>query len=316
MTLYAAIDMGSGAMRVLYARMGENGVPVVEGRKNYRYFLGDDIRNGIFSDLRMGEVVNACAEAMADIRTSGATFVGATATEAFRIASNGAQLMDMVRKQTGLQMQIISGEDELRMSYQGAAPYIHPHYGDIIFADSGGGSTEVAHINHQSGNVHGWTSLKLGLMTHLHEMGEEDVTSPERFDALKEIFKNIIVSGCNKSEININNKSLVIAGAPLFLTAYLNDLSEKERADYHAPGEDVSYDTIYNLARKVCAMGKIGRGNDPLIGKNRFETFVPATAKCLALMEVFGANSFQAVPSGLAMALVLDYVVKSESESA
>lgn len=313
MSLYAAIDMGSGAMRVIYARIDAQGVPVVVHRKGYRYFLADEVKRGVFSELRMAEVVNACVEAMADIRASGATFVGATATEVFRAASNGMQLIERVREKAGLPMRIITGEDELRMSYQGAVPYIHRNYDSIIFADSGGASTEVAHINHKAGDVHGWVSLKMGLMTHLHEMGHEDITTPERFNAIKDLFKEIIVSGCKENGIEPSKQALVIAGAPMFLTAYMNDVADRNRNDYQAPGEDVSYAAMLALAEKMCAMGKTGRSQDPLIGKNPFESFVPATAKCLALMEVFGADSFQAVPSGIALTLVLEHLQQSES---
>lgn len=313
MTLLAAIDMGTGAMRTYFARIGVDGVPIVEDRKNYRYTLADDIRRGIFSDESMAEVLSCCAQAIADIRANGAVFAGAAATEAFRKASNGEELLKLIQTNVGLSVRLISGEDELRMSYQGAAPYVHHAYDSIIFADSGAGSTEVAHISHKQRYVHNWVSLKMGLVTHLHEMGEEDITSPERFSAIKHAFKEIILTGCKENGINPGGQSLVIAGASMFLAAYLQETLGQERNDYQVPGEEISYETMSELAHKICAMGKLGRSKDPIIGRNPSETFVPAAAKCLALMEVFGAKSFQAVPSGIALAMFLEQLHQSES---
>src|SRR3546814_3318015 len=65
------------------------------------------------------------------------------ATEACRRASNGAQFIERVRRETGIALNIISAEEEARLAVLGCHILLEPGEGPAMIFDIGGGSTEL-----------------------------------------------------------------------------------------------------------------------------------------------------------------------------
>ena len=109
----------------------------------------------------------------------------AAATAAMREAANGQDFAERVKAETGIEIQIISGVDEARISLAGACSVLnHDTQEDMLLFDIGGGSTEFirAHAQQRIDDI----SRKLGVVrlveAHLHS----DPPSPEDYAALKQ----------------------------------------------------------------------------------------------------------------------------------
>jgi exopolyphosphatase/guanosine-5'-triphosphate,3'-diphosphate pyrophosphatase len=77
-------------------------------------------------------------------RELGATDVRAVGTAAIRRAANGAALVGAVRAACGLEIQVLSGEEEARLAFIGAAGTLdHRPAGELGVVDVGGGSSEL-----------------------------------------------------------------------------------------------------------------------------------------------------------------------------
>ena len=100
------------------------------------------------------------AHLVAQARQDGAERIGLVGTEALRNASDGPQLVVRVREQTRLQLRILSGELEARLSYLGGTSFRVTQDQPATVVDVGGGSTEVVH-GIGTRPVNG-SSLKLG----------------------------------------------------------------------------------------------------------------------------------------------------------
>lgn len=139
--LYASIDIGTNsALLLISERRGGILEPVVQKAAVPR--VGRNLAvTGRISDESFRALTEALDSFLAEIRDRGARLVGAVATQAFRAASNGPELLAKVSGQLGCEARIIAGPEESRLGYLAVADR-HPSP-DLAVLDVGGGSTEA-----------------------------------------------------------------------------------------------------------------------------------------------------------------------------
>lgn len=143
MTRVAAIDCGTNSVRLLIADVDSAGLRDVERRMEI-VRLGEGVdRTGRLSDEALARTMAALDTYARRIDESGATAVRMVATSATRDAANRDEFVTGVRSRLGVPPEVISGDEEARLSYAGAT-YDLP--GDVaspyLVVDIGGGSTE------------------------------------------------------------------------------------------------------------------------------------------------------------------------------
>jgi exopolyphosphatase/guanosine-5'-triphosphate,3'-diphosphate pyrophosphatase len=111
--------------------------------------------------------------------------VRAVATAAIRSAENGAELVDAIRAATGLIVEILSGQEEARLAFVGAAGTLeHRPAGDLGVVDVGGGSSELV-VGDVDRGVRWWTSIALGSGTIAYSHLASDPPSTTQLDAAR-----------------------------------------------------------------------------------------------------------------------------------
>ena len=65
-------------------------------------------------------------------------------TSAIRDASNGLEVLDRIRERTGVELQVLSGEDEARLTFLAVRRWFGWSAGRLLVLDIGGGSLELA----------------------------------------------------------------------------------------------------------------------------------------------------------------------------
>jgi exopolyphosphatase / guanosine-5'-triphosphate,3'-diphosphate pyrophosphatase len=137
----AAIDCGTNSIRLLIADVADATVTDVSRRMEI-VRLGEGVdRTGRLADAALARTRKALLGYAAEIAELGVTRVRMCATSASRDASNAADFRDMVRGVLGADPEVISGEQEARLSFAGAVAGLsaEPPY---LIVDIGGGSTE------------------------------------------------------------------------------------------------------------------------------------------------------------------------------
>jgi exopolyphosphatase / guanosine-5'-triphosphate,3'-diphosphate pyrophosphatase len=142
--LCAAIDIGSNTTRVLVAELIDGQLKkVMEQRAYTRISKAVDEAGAICPD-KVQEVGELVATQVRLARELGAEEIRAVATAAVREASNGPAVAAAISAAAGVDVEILSGEEEGRLSFIGATKGLgHPAEGSIGVVDVGGGSTEV-----------------------------------------------------------------------------------------------------------------------------------------------------------------------------
>lgn len=146
---YAAIDIGSNAVRLLIKKVtriestGENKFSKV-------LLLRIPLRLG-FDVFEKGEISPVKEERMRRLMKAYRHLMKiyevdsfrACATSAMRDAKNGKSIIKKIAKSTGIQIEIIDGQEEAQMIYNNHIECMEDRNGNYMYVDVGGGSTEV-----------------------------------------------------------------------------------------------------------------------------------------------------------------------------
>lgn len=142
----AAIDVGSNSVKVAIAEGdGQRSLKVLKDASVVTRLAEGMDRNGQLSQEAQDRALAAIRDHIALAAALGADSVRIVATSAVRDARNGPGFASAVRSSFGIEMEIISGDDEGRLSYSAVARDAGLGLGDseIAVVDVGGGSTEV-----------------------------------------------------------------------------------------------------------------------------------------------------------------------------
>jgi exopolyphosphatase/guanosine-5'-triphosphate,3'-diphosphate pyrophosphatase len=134
-----------------------------------------------FSDLTIERTAGVVADFVAISRSSQADRVVAVATAAVRDASNAPTLLDRIRAESGVEVRVISGEEEARYSFLGAVHGLSVTAG-LVF-DIGGGSLEVTRFAGRA-PVESW-SLPLGALLMSDRYLRHDPPTSEEIKELR-----------------------------------------------------------------------------------------------------------------------------------
>lgn len=148
MTRVAAIDCGTNSTRLLVADADAQGNLTDLYRDMRITRLGQNVdHSGILSEAALARTFAAAKEYHQKIVELGATRIRVVATSATRDARNRSDFIAGMREALGVEPEVISGEEEAALSFQGAISAlpgleIKGGAGDYLVVDIGGGSTE------------------------------------------------------------------------------------------------------------------------------------------------------------------------------
>lgn len=150
----AAIDIGSNAIRLLINYVEQNGTVEFKKAEFIRVpiRLGEDVfTQGRVGDLKRDKLCEAMQAFSYLMKTFNVKHYRACATSAMREAENGAEIVDYIRLNSGVNIEIISGKEEAETIFEaGDIAGLMNADKSYLYVDVGGGSTEITiYSNHQ-----------------------------------------------------------------------------------------------------------------------------------------------------------------------
>lgn len=148
MPRFAAIDCGTNSIRLLVADVTIHDDGTTHLRDVHREMRIVRLGEGVDATGRLGvAALGRTRDALADYtlvcKRKGAERVRMVATSATRDADNRDEFFGMTRAVLGVEAEVISGDEEARLSFTGAVGELEPDDGPFVVTDVGGGSTEV-----------------------------------------------------------------------------------------------------------------------------------------------------------------------------
>ncbi len=182
----AAIDIGSNSIREIIADVGSNGSIRVVDELKAAPRLGSGVeRTGRLSPTAMRNAVAALTRMAMLARELGAHRTETVATSAVRDARNGADFINLVREETGLDVRVLNGEDEARLSFRSARAHFDLVSGRAVVMDIGGGSLELSLS--ADGLIERLISLPLGAI----RMTEQFLRGDDPIKGLRKLRKHV-----------------------------------------------------------------------------------------------------------------------------
>jgi exopolyphosphatase/guanosine-5'-triphosphate,3'-diphosphate pyrophosphatase len=140
----ACIDIGSNTTRLLVAGCEPGRLEEVHQERSFTQLRRGVLDGGLISPEKIAEVVAVVSSQLALARELGSAEIHGVATAAVRRAVNGADLVAAIRDACGLEVVVLSEEQEARMAFIGAARTLgHSPDGELGVVDVGGGSSEL-----------------------------------------------------------------------------------------------------------------------------------------------------------------------------
>ena len=177
---YAAIDIGSNAIRLLVKES------VIKSKNDF-YFkkisltripvrLGKDVfSSGFISNSTISKLIKAIKAFKLIVEINEVNFLRACATSAMREASNSQIICEQILKETNINLEIISGDEEARLIFSNFHLSSLDETSNYIFIDVGGGSTELSLI--EGGVKTASKSFKVGSVRQLNVVDTKNVKS-------------------------------------------------------------------------------------------------------------------------------------------
>ena len=293
--LFAAIDIGSNAGRLMFANAYEKeGTAHVEKATLIRIplRLGSDVfKKGKISAKRTETLLKTMQAFKLLIDVYNPVAFKAVATAALREARNGKSIVSRIEEETGIKMKIIDGREEANIIRKNIGFILPPENRYSLFVDVGGGSTELSLTD--GDKLIDLRSFKIGTIRILNEQvpeGEWDALSGWLDAHCEEVMQaNIIGSGGNINKIN------KIYGNPQSITLFQFQLT---RAYEHLRS--------FSLEDRVDKLG---------LRPDRADVIVPAAQIFLFIMHHCQAESIVVPKIGLVDGLVHELYRKEKSKS-
>ncbi|MFC9561736.1 Ppx/GppA phosphatase family protein [Agromyces sp. NPDC056965] len=178
------LDVGSNTVHLLVveAHPGARPIPTASHKSVLRLmrYLEPD---GAISDEGVAAILTAVGGAASAARDAGIEELLAFATSAIREAANGEAVLDLVERDTGVRLQVLSGDDESRLTYLAVRRWYGWSAGRLLLFDIGGGSLELAQGIDEVPDVA--RSLPLGAGRSTISFLPDDPPSPEQVARLR-----------------------------------------------------------------------------------------------------------------------------------
>ncbi|NYD68816.1 Ppx/GppA phosphatase family protein [Agromyces atrinae] len=179
------LDVGSNTVHLLIvdAHPGARPIPDSSHKSVLRLmrYLTDD---GAISDDGVTAIVDAVRAAVRAGEAAGIEELLPFATSALREATNGAAVLALIAAETGVELQVLSGIDEARITFLAVRRWYGWSAADMLLFDIGGGSLEIA----AGGDEYPEVALSLPLGAGRSTIGflHDDPPTQAQMDALRE----------------------------------------------------------------------------------------------------------------------------------
>jgi len=189
--LCAAIDIGSNTTRVLVAEPVDGQLKMVMQQRAYTRIGAAITEDGAIDQPKIQEVAEVVATQVRLAEELGAEIIKPVATAAIREATNTAEVVHAIAEIAGVRVEVLSGEEEGRLSFIGATKTLgHPVDGRIGVVDVGGGSTEII-IGKISKEPKQIASFPVGSGSLADELLTSDPPSPSELRKVRERIEDL-----------------------------------------------------------------------------------------------------------------------------
>jgi exopolyphosphatase/guanosine-5'-triphosphate,3'-diphosphate pyrophosphatase len=287
----AAIDCGTNSIRLLVADVGA-GKLVDVAREMRIVRLGQDVdATGRLAPDALERTRVALAEYAAIVWDAGVERVRMVATSATRDAANRDDFFAMVRQTLGTDAEVITGEEEARLSFTGAVSDLDPAAGPFAVVDVGGGSTEVVlgDWDGEQAEVTAARSVDVGCVRITERHLRSDPPTAEEIDAAEQFAARTLREAFVEVPVDQACTWVGVAGTVTTLSAVAQRLPEYDPQRIHL--SRLSLQTVRRTAADLLAATHQQRAANPAIHPGRVDVIAGGALIVRILAEELHARA-------------------------
>ncbi len=297
--IVASIDIGSNTVLLLIAKIDKKN-NIIHSIKNF--YKSPRISKGLLpgseiSNDKINELLNVLEEYNKIIASYSCKNVFVTATNAFRIASNAHNILQLIKTRFDWDVNIISGPEEAKLSFYGAAFPFQNNIESKTVIDIGGGSTEI--ISGNSIKIKYLNSFNIGVVS-LTEKNIHNTAKTKEY--LLNLFNEL------KTVIPPANRTIAVAGTPTTLTCINQNL--KIYNETLVENSELTLENVktifYNL--KQMNVDEITNRYGEIV-EGRADVLTAGTLILLTLMEILQLDKITVSSKGLRYGVVTNYLM-------
>lgn len=286
---YGAIDIGSNAIRLLISNVivSDDKEPKFKKSSLVRVPIrlgADAFTSGIISEQNVRRMIDAIEAFKLLMNVHGVKTYKACATSAMREAKNGSEIVEKIKVQTGVKIDIIGGKEEAAIISSTDLNQLIEGNHTYLYVDVGGGSTEITVFTR--GKIITSKSFKIGTVRLLNNKKSTN----------KEIFSNV-EKWIKKNTSDLKKVSLIGSGG---------NINKLFKMSGRTEGKPISYIYLNAQYQFLKQMSFDERVSELSLNPDRADVIIPATKIYLSAMKWSGARKIYVPKIGLS-----DGIIKS-----
>jgi len=295
------LDVGSNTVHFLLVDAHQGGRPLPVFSHKAELQLGNSLEDGKLSrstGLRLRAFV---AEALQIAEDKGVEELLAFATSAVRDASNGDAVLASVRSATGVDIAVLPGPEEARLTFLAVRRWFGWSSGKVLMLDIGGGSLEIAVGIDEVPDVTISLPLGAGRLTRDWLIGD-----PPSADETRQLRRHV------RAEIARRAGEVTRLGSADRAVATSKSFRQLARIAGAAPSGEgpyvrrvVSHADIAEQAKRLSAMSVSERADLPGVSRTRAPQLAAAALVADAAMDLFGLGELEICPWALREGVIL-----------
>jgi exopolyphosphatase/guanosine-5'-triphosphate,3'-diphosphate pyrophosphatase len=257
--------------------------------------------SGALSDVGVAALTRFAAEALRIAEDKGCEEMTGFATSAVRDASNSFEVLDHVRERTGVDIEVLAGEDEARLTFLAVRRWFGWSSGRLAVFDIGGGSLEIAVGADEAPDVA--QSLPLGAGRLTRDWLADGATP----DAVRTLRKQI------RADIARDARSVLRAGPPDHAVATSKTFRSLARVCGAAPSGEgllvrrvLPADVLADIIPKLQEMTDDELAELPGVSSSRSHQLLAGALVADAVMDLFDLPELEICPWALREGIILE----------
>ncbi|MFI7066526.1 Ppx/GppA family phosphatase [Kribbella sp. NPDC050124] len=296
------LDVGSNTVHLLVVDAHRGAAPLPAYSHKTELRLAEYLeKDGKIADSGSDGLVSFVKEAAELAEDKGCESVLAFATSALREAPNGEKVLDRVRKETEIDLQVLTGEDEARLTFLAVRRWFGWSSGRLAVFDIGGGSLEIAAGSDEEPTVAVSAPLGAGRLTR-----EGLTNDPPDKDEVRALRKRI------RMEMAAVAGDVLRAGKPQRSVATSKTFRSLARICGAAPSDEGQYvprtlnrDDLAEWMPKLTKMSADERAELPGVSVGRSAQLLAGALVADAVMDLFDLPALEVCPWALREGVIL-----------
>lgn len=302
----AVIDIGSNSIHMVLAEIGKNFSYKIVDRIKEMARLGD----GAFTSHRLSQ--EAMERGLAVLKrfsllakNKGFDIILSVATSAVRESKNGGDFIKLIRKELGLRVRVITGEEEARLIYLGVRHSMDLSDSPAMIVDIGGGSVELMACTPK--RLKFVRSLKLGAIRLKDQYLKTDPPDKKMVQRMEQAVSQSLKKSLLKKKALLL-RSLVATSGMAGNLAEIIYLARTGRALSQIDMAMIDLKEIMEVEQLLRTKDTEGRLKITGLDPRRVDTLYPGVLVLRVLMECLGAKQVRISDKALREGVIYDFI--------